>query len=332
MISIQSSLTELERSHQARQVVLDSYVAALKNVATYALELDEEVTRQHRNHLSALADELLTADAAALTSSRATLRGLLRDFHDRSAAYVANLRDELAGTARALEEILDSLNQTDGDHESRLRSALGKLRSAAASDAHGPLAAVVLSTADSIEQTVEQMRKQHQLTVSQFMTEIRMLHKRIDSLEIAASLDQLTKLANRNEMTERIRASAAGEYCLLLLSVRGLMRSEVQFGKEVGEELAAAFAKRLRNSLPGNCEAGRWGAEEFVAKVAVKKTEAMALGKWITENLSGQYVCLKAGKAVRPVLQVTVGIVDTAPAEIADHVVRRVEVFFGGRD
>ncbi|HTS60782.1 MAG TPA: diguanylate cyclase [Candidatus Acidoferrales bacterium] len=331
MISIQSSMTELERSHQVRQTVLECYSAAVNNVAHYAMELDPEVTRQYRRHLSALAAEVLSGDEGSLTNSRATLRGLLRDFRDRSSAYVANLRDELAGTARALEEILDSLNQSDGDHEARLRTALASLRTVAAAEQARGLSEAMTKAADSIEQSVEEMRKQHQLSVTQFMTEIRMLHKRIDTLEAAASMDHLTRLANRGEMTERIRLSSGGEYCLLLLNTRGLLRAEVEFGKEVGEELAAAFAKRLRNGLKQDSEGSRWGAEEFVIKVALKKPEAMALGRWINENLSGQYVCLKAGKAVRPTLQVSVGVVDTSAGEQADHVLRRIDLFFGDR-
>jgi diguanylate cyclase (GGDEF)-like protein len=329
MISIQSSLTELERSHQLREAVLDCYLNAVNSVAHYALELDEEVTKQFRKHLSALSGEISLGKVDLLADSRATLRGLLRDFRDRNSAYVANLRDELAGTVRALEEILDTLAQTDGDSDVRMRSALRKLRSAVAPDAGTILGVLVAGAADVIEQSIDQMRKQHQLTVSQFITEIRVLHKRIDALESAASLDLLTKLANRNEMTERIRLAAPGEYCLLLIGVRGFLRAEVQSGKEVGEELAAAFVKRLRNSVPATAEAARWGVEEFVVLVSAKKSDALSLGKWISENLSGPYVCLKAGKAIRPNVQVTVGIVDTAPREAADHIVRRIDIFFG---
>ena len=111
--------------------------------------------------------------------------------------------------------------------------------------------------------------------------------------------------------------------------MRGFLRAEVQFGKEVGEELAAAFVKRLRNSVPATAEAARWAVEEFVVLISAKKADAVALGKWISENLSGPYVCLKGGTAIRPAVQATVGIVDTQPKETADHVLRRIEVFFG---
>jgi GGDEF domain-containing protein len=329
MISIQSSLSDLERSHQLREAVLDCYLNAVKNVAHYAMELDDQVTAKFRQHMAVLGEEIATGNVDRLADSRATLRGLLRDFRDRNASYVANLRDELAGTARALEEILDSLAQTDGDSEGRMRSALGKLRDVAASAPNESLSAAVACAANTIEESIEQMAKQHQLTVSQCMTEIRVLHKRIDTLESAASLDLLTRLENRAGMTERIGLAAPGTYCLLLMRVRGLLRAEVQFGKEVGEELAGAFAKRMRPTVPPATEAARWGAEDFVALVATKKADAMALGKRISENLSGAYVCLKAGKAVRPSVQVTVGIVDTIPNETVAHVLERVDLFFG---
>src|SRR3954464_5230382 len=106
MISIRTELNDLERSLQQREATLDCYLTAIRNVAHYALELDEDLTKQFRKHLGALADDVFSGGANALDESRATLRGLLRDYRDRSSVYVANLRDELAGTARAMEEIL----------------------------------------------------------------------------------------------------------------------------------------------------------------------------------------------------------------------------------
>ena len=128
MISIQASLTELERSHQMRAEVLDCYVLAIRNIGHYAVELDEEATTSHRTYLTTLADDVAAGTSGALADSRATLRGLLREYRDKASQFLANLRDELAGTARTLEEILDSLGQGEGEHEKTLRTALGKLR------------------------------------------------------------------------------------------------------------------------------------------------------------------------------------------------------------
>jgi len=208
-----------------------------------------------------------------------------------------------------------------------MRAALGKLRSAVASDPSSTLRAVVSGAAAAIEQSIEQMRKQQQLTVSQLITEIRGLHKRIDVLESAASPDLLTRLANRNEMTERIRLLTSGEYCLAADHRARLLAG----GGAVRQGSRGRTGGRIRQTAAKQCsataEAARWAVEEFVVLISAKK--AGGLGKVISENLSGPYVCLKGGTAIRPAVQATVGIVDTQPKETADHVLRRIEVFFG---
>ena len=82
MTSIQDSLTELEQCQAAREMVLDCYLTAIRNVAHYTIELDDEITTPHRQYLTALAGEVSSAQPEALAESRATFRALLRDYRD----------------------------------------------------------------------------------------------------------------------------------------------------------------------------------------------------------------------------------------------------------
>jgi GGDEF domain-containing protein len=165
--------------------------------------------------------------------------------------------------------------------------------------------------------------------VAQFQVEIRMLHKRIDALEAASSVDQLTKLFNRSEMEERIR-TAEGAFCLLLARASGFRLAELHFSAEVAAELAGAFAKRLRNCLPATATIGRWAREEFIALLPVKKSDAMALAKWVSEQLSGAYSCVHGGKSVRPTLQLTVAVLDSSDST-PDRLLERVAAFLPGQ-
>ncbi|HEY2012325.1 MAG TPA: GGDEF domain-containing protein [Bryobacteraceae bacterium] len=325
MISIRNSVAELERCHRERDLAVECYFGAIRNVADYTIELDEEFSAPQRKYLSDLAGEVASGSQEILVESRATLRGLLRDYRDKAAKYLAGLREELAGTARALEEILDSLSQTDGDHEAAVTTALGRLRSIAASPEGRAVRTDLQAVTDTIAKSVDQIHKQHQLTVSQFQVEIRMLHKRIDSLEAAASLDELTQLFNRREIEERIQ-TAPPESCLLLVRVSGIRLAEVHYREDVAAELAAAFTKRLRNCLPPTAVIGRWSREEFAALVCVPGSEAIVTAKWISEHLSGSYSCLLAGKTVRPNLQVSVAVVETA-GHPPDRLMERVKGF-----
>ena len=308
-------------------MVLDCYLSAIRNVAHYTIELDDELTTPHRQYLTALAGEVASAQPEALTESRATLRALLRDYRDKAAQYLGTLREELAGTARALQEILDSLAQTDSDHELQLRTELGRLRQISGSLEGSAVGATILAAADGIEHSIEQIRQQHRLTVSQFLVEIRMLHKRIDLLETAASLDDLTKLFKRDEMERQICSAPGGQLCLLVVRASGFRQAEQQFNREVAVGLAAAFSKRLRNSLPPGAIIGRWSEEGFIAMLSVETAEAMASARRVVAHLSGTYSCLERGKTVHPSLQASVVVLENQPGEPPERTLERVQEF-----
>jgi diguanylate cyclase (GGDEF)-like protein len=322
MVSIGVSLAELEKCHKERDVAMGCYVDAIRDVAHYTIELEPAIAEPQRKYLNALADDAASGKPEVLSETRATLRGLLRDYRDKATHYLSRLREDLDAMARAFEQILGSLGQTDGEAESRLRAALARIRNLARSSEGNAIRTSLLSAADDISEGLEQVRKEHQLTVSQLRVEMGMLHKRIDALEAASSLDQLTELYNRRELEERIR-SGPDAVTLLLARVSGLRLAEIQYRPEVGTELAAAFTKRLRNSLPKSAVLGRWGHEEFVAMLSTSVAETTALAKSIAEQLSGAYACLMAGKTVRPSLQLTVAVVDsegTTPERILQRI------------
>jgi GGDEF domain-containing protein len=326
MISLRKNVDELERCLQTRELTLDCYVNALRNAAQYAIDLDPQLTSPHREYLNKLAAEAAIAGPEQLKESRATVRGLMRDYRDKGAAFLTKLRDELAGTANALQEILEGMSQGDGDHELAVRTALASLRTLSTTTPDRQLHETVAAAAASIEQSLEQIRKQHQITVSQFLTEIRVLHKRIDALETAATIDGLTRLFNRGEMEQRIRSATSSAYCLLLIRASGLRVASVNFSPGVAAELTGAFTKRLRNSLPESAVLGRWGEEDFVIILHAAKHDALNSGKFVAEHLGGSYACIQNGKTVRPMLQLRIGVVDNN-GDKAEKVLGRVTDF-----
>jgi GGDEF domain-containing protein len=273
-----------------------------------------------------MASEVAEGSTDALIESRATLRGLLREYRENASKFLSDLREELAANALSLEEVMVALAQADGDQAPRLRAALAKLRESVNMPERDSRA-LVASTADAIDQSLEEMRHHHQLTISQFQAEVRMLHKRIDSLKTAAAIDSLTKLFNRAEMEQRIR-SMGPESCLLMMRVSGLRKAEAAYQPRVAVELAGAFTKRLRNTLPGSSVLGRWDHEEFLAIVPSKKPVALGTARWIAENLSGSYSCMQDGKAVRPSLQLSVGVLEHG--DTSEALLERVSAFFRG--
>jgi diguanylate cyclase (GGDEF)-like protein len=328
MISLRSSMNDLERCRQAGDLALACYLAAIRNIAHYAVELEPETTALHRKYLEELAAQVSSGSADALNESRATVRALLREYRDQTSQYLNDLRKKLVDAVTALEGTLEALAQSDGDHNVQLRNAITRLRAIPCA-ADSPVREAVLAAATTIENSLEEVRKQHQLTVAQFVMEIGMLHKRIDALENAASVDRLTQLFNREEMEARISGVWPTKMSILLLKANGLRAADSQFGSSVAEELAGAFSKRLHNSLPPTAVIGRWSEEEFLAIVQAEQTETSALARRILEGLSGAYACLKAGKTVRPTLHMQVAVVDPRTDQ-AEKLLQRIREFLNG--
>src|SRR5215475_10319151 len=117
MISIRSAISDLEKSDELRVSTLECYVSGIRDVAQYAVELDDDVTGTHRKYLTTLAEDLSDPTLETLTQSRATFRGLLRDYRDKASQFLNRLREELSNTPTALQEIFNALGQSDGDHE-----------------------------------------------------------------------------------------------------------------------------------------------------------------------------------------------------------------------
>jgi GGDEF domain-containing protein len=329
MISIRDSINDLEKSEEVRRLALDCYLAAIKNVARYAIQLDSGIVGPYKASVAAVAEDLeRSATAQALVESRANLRGLLRNYRDRASEYLNQLHGELANTAGALQRILDTLSQSEGDHEIKLRQAIKTTRETADSPTAATIRPALHAAIETIEQSLDQMRAQQQVTVSQFLVEIGLLHKRIDALESAVSVDSLTKLFTRVEMEHRIR-SAEARGSLLLIRVQGFRLAQTRFRPEVALELAGAFTKRLRNCLLPNALIGRWAEEEFVVVLSTPKEETLASAKLAAAQLSGAYVCLQGGKTVRPSVQVDVAVLDLTPGE-AESTLHKVGQFLKG--
>ena len=187
-----------------------------------------------------------------MANTRSLLRNELRDYRDRAATVLSGLRRDLTDKAEALQAIVEAMASADGDHEERLQKSLLQLRKLAASPAAAPVKTAIVEASGQIEASIEEIKRLNGLTISQFMVEIKTLHKRIDSLETAGRKDVLTGLATRTEMERLISAEVDGRkgFSLLLLRICNLPMIQRQFGLGIRTDVISAFAKRLHGGLP----------------------------------------------------------------------------------
>ncbi len=328
MISILESVSELERSHQARKTVLECYLAALRGAARYAVELDRGITGPYRTELESLAKAVERAENQSLAASTPRLLETFKRFHDQSADYISNLRAEMAKSAEALETIVRGLSDNDGEQDARVRASLVSVREISGLPECASIRPALLSAVQAIESSIEQIRKQHQLTVAQLRAEIQVLHKRVDRAENAIATGDLKRLMTRSELEAQLLEGENEFGSLILLKVAGLREAERTFGSQLAAELTGAFKKRLTSCLPESAVLARWAPEAFVASVDLPGSAAISTVKRLSETLSGMYPGEHDGKNIRLTLHARVAVVQNEPAELKERVLERVRAFF----
>src|SRR5215472_17213859 len=147
-----------------RNLALECYVSAIRNIAHYAVDVEPELAASHRKYLEELADSVEAGKPESLEESGATLRALLRDHRDKTSRHLNLLRGDLNSAADALAEMLQALGDADGEQGEQLRSSLHALRRAPGEDCV-TIRDTVVSAADSIETSLTRVRKRHQMAV-----------------------------------------------------------------------------------------------------------------------------------------------------------------------
>lgn len=330
MVSIRQSLSELDAAYRFRTAALESYRAAVQCVGQYAVELDSEATASYRRDMDALSVRIGSAHSEeALTEAGARFRAGLRDYRDRASQFLTQLRHELAEKAASLQQIFQTMAEGDGDHELRIGKTIRKLRELATN----PNAALVRSelqdTASSLDDALQEMKRQHQLTVAQFLVEIQMLHQRIGSLEAAAQAETSTGLGKRSEFEARVQDAIEGAipFSLLLVRIRNLAAIRRQFAG-VESPLMVAFTKRLQNCLKPEDVTATWADDRIVVLQTGPKNESLAVVRRVAEHVSGTYVIRVGERLVRPSMQLNVGAVESRQGDTAAKLFARVDAFY----
>lgn len=96
------------------------------------------------------------------------------------------------------------------------------------------------------------------------------LYKKIESLKVLSTIDQLTSIPNRNYMTSYLN-SKFHEYKnlnipfgILFIDIDKFKKINDVYGHEIGDEVLKMVANVLQNSMRQNDIIGRWGGEEFI--------------------------------------------------------------------
>jgi len=313
MISLRKAATELERLEELQQTLARCYGMAIRSSAEYAIELDPRSTEYFRERLRSLEAQFNGASAPEhYNAVQASLRGELRNYRDQAREQMARMRKDLQNAAHAMKVFAENLTASGDDCELQLREQIENLQALADSDDIEQMRQGIESAARALVRSYTQLRRTHQLVVTQLQDEIRTLHQAMDNERSRMERDHASGAWNRQKTNERIEHLLRQNepFCVLLVSARNLRRLERQYSPAVITEALRALVQQFQGALGGEGMIGRWSEDIFSAILEVEPSSAMALSSEINRKLSMSYPVWTSGVAQMLTIETITGIVD----------------------
>jgi GGDEF domain-containing protein len=313
MISLRKAATELERLEDLQQTLAKCYALAIKSSAEYAVELDPHSTEYFRQRLHLLDTQCGQASAPEhYTAVQASLRGELRNYRDQAREQMSRMRKDLQNAAAAMKVFAESVASTGDDCEVQLRQEVGRLEALAASDDIETIRCGIESATGAIVRSYGQLRRSHQLVVTQLQDEIRTLHQAMDNERSRMDRDHASGAWNRQKLNERIEhlLQQNDSFCVFLVSARNLRRLERQHPSAVITDALRTLVQQFDGILGGEAMIGRWSDDVFSAILDMDPSSAMALSTEINRKLSMSFPVWTSGVAQMLTIETSTGIVD----------------------
>ena len=318
MISLRKSADELERMGELHQAATECYALTLRSLAQYATEVDASEASEFRRHVEAMGQSWRASDSpAAMRSVQSSLRGELRDYHQRTSARLARLRNDLDATARAMENFVSSIAARGEDHETQLENELSHLERLAECDSLTEMRRGIRLASAEMAASLERMRRAHQMTIAQLKDEIRVLHQ--DSQRQARPASSESASWTREKMEQKIAEMLREKqpFCLLFVSLRNLRWMEMRYSHTILDAAAKAMLRRVQGVVGADAIFGRWAPSTFAVMVDVPADGATAMTREVTRKLAGVYSVQENGVSHEVKMEVTVGTLDRGAGDEA---------------
>lgn len=218
---------------------------------------------------------------------------------------------------RSIREIGEVIEAMSPEIAPSFRGALAGLQSRLAGD----------SSAAALERSGEEL---HEI-LRNFREKVRLQNETrardLEQVELLASLDPLTGVANRRDLDRELaaRIAAGQEFCVLLFDVNGFKVINDRYGHLYGDQVLKQVAARLASQVRARDYVCRWGGDEFLAILACDLAIAASRSRQIAERLNGPYHIAAEGREIRVAASVTVGFVQYRTGESAEELFRRAD-------
>lgn len=236
----------------------------------------------------------------------------VREWGSRTCNHFKEKADVAKEVLIALARTAESLGSRDERFSHQFREVTGSLERIADFDDLSQIRSSLVRRVAELKHSVDQMNRDGQELVAQLRAEVASCESRLKSIESLILRDELTGLANRRSVEERIQwnMQAEQEFCVVLIDLNRFKEVNDRYGHLAGDDLLKQFGRELELRTRSGDLVGRWGGDEFIVVLASDVAGARAHLQRISQWIFGKYM-VQDGVHQEPIpiqLQAAVGM------------------------
>ena len=319
----------VSESDELSAATIESYRAALRAIGKAAVQTCARFGVDLEASLLGLERRLEVDPSKELVKSTENqVEVQLREWGTRTSGYFKAQTDEVKELLIILAKTAESVGARDEGYSSRFTNLSGRLAKIADLQDLTEIRRSITDRAAELKSSVDQMARENHKLVAQLKAEVSTYEVKLKSAEHLALKDQLTSLANRRSIEERIQwnIEQGQEFCVAMIDLDGFKQINDTYGHVVGDELLRHFAQELKQNSRAGELVGRWGGDEFVVILAGDMLSANALTERVEQWVFGKYTIQDGSK--KPIsirIQGSVGSAEWRPDQTMEQLIAEAD-------
>lgn len=308
---------------------LEAYRSALSAMGQSGARACPAVSSDLQQNLGQLTSQLGADDLGPknVAEIEQQVETQIREWGDKSSQYFKGKTNEVKELLITMARTAQSVGERDQKYTSQFNQFTNRLHSIANLEDLTQIRVSLVQGANELKTYVDRMAQDSQASVAQLRAEISTYENKLKAAEELALRDDLTGLANRRNVEERIewRMSHKQTFCIIILDLNQFKFVNDTYGHVAGDNLLKQFAQELRGNLRSSDIAGRWGGDEFIVVLdcdisgSGKQIERMR--KWVF----GEYTLQTGPSQVKAKVDAAVGVAEWKQGESIQQLVQRAD-------